>query len=61
MRTTFLDLLKSSVIVQATMALSCLGAIIYLAVTDRPIPEVLVGGFMGILGYYFGSKRTMEG
>ena len=60
MLSKFLDLLKSSVIVQATMALACLGAIIYLSVTGQSIPEVLTGGFMAILGYYFGSKRAME-
>lgn len=55
----FWEVFKESVIVQALLAAGCLGAIIYLAVTGQEIPDVLVQGFMLILGFYFGSKSAM--
>lgn len=39
------------------MALLSLGAIVYLAVTGNPIPDVLVGVVMAIIGFYFGTKE----
>lgn len=57
MRDKFIDLFKTSALIQGAMALTCTGAIIYLAVTTKPIPEVLVGVVMAIIGYYFGTKE----
>ena len=55
---TFWSLLKESIIVQALMTLMLWGAIVYLAVTGQPIPELLSAGGMGILGFWFGAKIT---
>jgi len=57
MRTRFVDLWKSSALIQGIMALGCTGAIIYLAVIGQEIPEVLVGIVMAIVGFYFGTKE----
>lgn len=61
MRTKLLDLFASSAIIQGTMALGALGAVIYLAVTGQDVPEVLVGVLMAIVGFYFGTKVTLAG
>lgn len=54
------ELLESSVLIQATMALSLLGVIIYLVVNAMAIPEIVTNGFLLILGFYFGSKTAVE-
>lgn len=48
---------RSSDVIQGVMALLSLGAIVYLAVTGKPIPDVLVGVVMAIIGFYFGTKE----
>lgn len=50
------ELLRESVLVQATLAFISMAAVIYLAVTGQNIPEILVNAVMLILGFYFGSK-----
>lgn len=57
MRAKLLDLWLKSALIQGIMALACLGAIIYLSVVGKPIPEVLVGIVMAIIGFYFGTKE----
>lgn len=60
----FYELLRQSVLVQATIALCCVGAVIYLAVTGQDIPDLLTNITMAVLGFYFGSKTqymTMKG
>jgi len=52
----FLELLRESVLVQATLAVCCTGVICYLAIVGGEIPEVLVNSVMLILGFYFGAK-----
>lgn len=52
----FYDLLKSSVLVQALIALGTLSVILYLYATNQQVPETLVNVFLIILGFYFGSK-----
>lgn len=42
------------------MALVCTGAVVYLAITGKPVPEVLVGIVMATVGFYFGAKRRTE-
>jgi len=42
------------------MALTSLAAIVYLTVTGKPIPDVLVGVLMSIIGYYFGTKERTK-
>lgn len=55
---TFWRLLEESVIVQGIMTLMVWGAIIYLVVTGKPVPDLISAGGMGILGFWFGSKVT---
>ena len=54
--TTFWDLLKQSVIVQAILTLLLWSAIVYLVVKQMPVPDILSAGGMGILGFWFGTK-----
>ncbi len=55
---TFWRLLEESVIVQGIMTLLVWGAIIYLVVVGKPVPDILSAGGMGIMGFWFGSKVT---
>jgi len=52
----FLELLRESVIVSGLIALSCVGAVVYLSVAGQPIPELLVNITMIIIGFFFGGK-----
>ena len=54
----FWTLLRESVIVQGFMTIMLWGAIVYLAVTQQPIPELLAMGGTAILGFWFGTKVT---
>lgn len=54
------DLWASSALIQGIMAVSSLGAIIYLAVVQATIPDVLVGVVMAIIGFYFGQKNAVN-
>lgn len=56
MRDKFIDLLKSSALVQGTIALCVVIGMVYLYVTGKPVPDTMVGIAMAILGYYFGTK-----
>ncbi len=56
MKETLVDLLKSSTLIQAIIALGCTGTIGYLYIAGRPVPDTLVSLSMLIIGYYFGSK-----
>jgi biotin transporter BioY len=51
-----LDLVAQSVIVQALVTLSLVGAVIYCTVAGRPVPDSLQSAMMLALGFYFGSK-----
>ena len=61
MRDQFVELWESSSIIQGTMALACTGAIIYLAVTGREVPQLLGAIVMAVVGYYFGTKSRLAG
>lgn len=52
------ELLKDGTLIQGTIALACVGAIIYLAVTGQEVPEVLVSVASAIIGYYFAQSQT---
>lgn len=54
-------LLKSSVLIQGTMALAGFGAIVYLAIAGRPIPEILAALVGSMIGFYFGTKNKQGG
>ena len=58
MRDQFVELWESSSVIQGTMALACTGAVIYLAVVGREVPQLLVGIIGTIIGFYFGTKRS---
>jgi len=52
----FWELFKSSVIVQALIALILLATICYLYATGQEVPGQLTTFFGVVLGFYFGSK-----
>lgn len=52
----FWELFKTSVIVQAIIALMLLATICYMFATGQDVPESLINSFMVVLGFYFGSK-----
>ena len=52
----FWELFKSSVIVQAIIALMLLATICYMYATGQAVPENLTMFFGVVLGFYFGSK-----
>jgi len=52
----FWELFKTSVIVQATIALVLLTTICYMYASQQDVPENLVNFFAVVLGFYFGSK-----
>jgi len=52
-----LELLQSSVIISGALALGIAGAIVYLAVTGQPIPDVLATAFATIIGFFFGARQ----
>ena len=58
MRSRFIDLWKSSALIQGSMALTGFGVICYLSVVGRPVPEILAAIVGTIVGYYFGTKTT---
>lgn len=60
MGTKLADLWASSALIQGIMAVSSLGAIIFLAVQDKPIPDVLTAVVMAIIGFYFGQKNAVN-
>ena len=51
-----LDLLERSVLVQALSTLACLGMLLFLIATGKPIPETLSQITWALLGVYLGSK-----
>ena len=53
---TFWRLLEESVIIQGTITLVMVVAVVYLAVTGQECPDVLSSSTALALGFYFGSK-----
>jgi len=54
------ELLKESVLIQGVMALTMLGTMCYMMISGMDVPDVLVGSFGTILGFYFGSKAVVQ-
>ena len=52
----FWELMEESVIVQASLSLGLGGAVIYLAVTGKPVPDLLSAMFGTVMGFWFGTK-----
>jgi len=57
----FWTLLEQSVIVQALTTLGLIGAVIFLSVTGREIPDPLLSLTLLATGYYFGAKGALTG
>jgi hypothetical protein len=54
--TTFLDLVKSSVITQAIITIMVLFAVLYMLATGQTVPPDLWALTSLVIGFYFGSK-----
>ncbi|MEW5992946.1 MAG: hypothetical protein AB1744_00935 [Candidatus Zixiibacteriota bacterium] len=54
----FIELLRESVIVQASLTLLIWGTICYMYIALYDVPEVLVAAGSAILGFYFGTKNA---
>ena len=54
----FLELLERSVILQAVLTTAVWGAVIYMVIAGREIPDLLGTGAAVVLGYYFGNKQA---
>lgn len=52
----FQEQFAQSNIISGVIALSLVGVICYLAVTGQAIPEVVSGGFLSVIAFFFGSK-----
>lgn len=59
MKDTFLDLLKSSVIMQGLLSLLVVGAYVYMLIAGLTIPETLTVSVGLVLGFFFGSKLAL--
>lgn len=57
----FWGLLEDSVIVQALVTLSLVGAVVFLVVSGKDVPDALLNLCLITLGYYFGSKAQLTG
>jgi len=53
---TFWELLKESVITQATITVAVIAVTLYLLAMDHPIPPDLWALDTLVIGFYFGSK-----
>jgi hypothetical protein len=52
----FYDLIVQGVLIQGIIALALVCAVIYLAVTNQPIPDILIGLTGTAIGFYFGGE-----
>jgi hypothetical protein len=55
----FLELLKESVILQAILTTGIWGAVIFLVLSGRAVPDNIYSAANLVLGFYFGSKLAM--
>lgn len=56
---SLLDLWHTSALIQGTMALMGFGTICYLEIAGRESSQILAALVGTIVGFYFGSKRTL--
>ena len=47
---------EQSSIISGILALAIWGAIIYLAIAQLSIPDILYAGVTGVMGFFFGAK-----
>lgn len=52
----FSEQFSQSIIISGVLALAIWGAIIYLAIAQVPVPEILYFGGASVIGFFFGSK-----
>lgn len=52
----FWELFERSVIVQGLITTGLVGAVIYMTIAGREVPNELYTSLALVLGYYFGSK-----
>ena len=57
----FWDLLEKSTLVSGVIAVGIVAAIIYLACTSQPIPDILGNSALIIIGFFFGAKTQATG
>jgi len=53
----FKEQFQKSNIISGVLALAIWGAIIYLAVASQPIPDILYGGGLSVVAFFFGTKK----
>lgn len=56
---TFWQYFSESVIIQGGLTFVLGGAVVYLAVTQQQVPEVLTGAFGIMIGFWFGTKGSL--
>ncbi len=56
----FWDAMSKSVVVSGVLALAVVGAVVYLAVAQVPVPEVLTLAMGTILGFFFGARSGQQ-
>jgi len=56
----FWDAMNKSILVSSLLALFLWSVILYLAIVQVAIPEVLAAGGALILGYFFGSRSGQQ-
>ena len=56
----FWDAMNKSVVVSSVLALIVVGAVVFLAVKQAPVPEVLTLAMGTILGFFFGARSGQQ-
>jgi len=56
----FWNQFNKSTIMSGVLALIVMGSVIYLAVTGRPIPDVLAASASVIVGFFFGARSGQQ-
>lgn len=56
----FQEQFAKSNIISGALALAIWGAVIYLAVSQLPIPDILYVGGATIIGFFFGAKQGQK-
>jgi len=57
----FWELYEKNVVISGVLAVLLVFAVVYLAVTGQPIPEVLAGLTGTVIGYFFGAGKASAG
>ncbi len=57
---TFWQLMRESTIIQGLMTLSSWFVVLYLCLTQQPVPEILIGVTGVLTGFWFKSKQEYQ-